>query len=227
MALVIGLYEKYQNKPIDWRLVFGSFIFCVFVATFQAWIDEHHNTELLVLEKAVLSSEKSELSYELRDKQREVDYLRDHRLDGMPPQPASVVSQGPSNAILRAMQLNTEMLKKVVERSAEEKVSPLKTRTLSLSQQILSFAQERSSQEPSITAGGTKEAVDREWDRASKFRRDTESTYNLRFAGPVQALLEDLKSAGIVISVDLNYECGFGLRISECGIALSKIGNRM
>ena len=48
VGVAIVLVEKKRKRPISWRLVFYFFLFCLFVSCFQAWIDEHHNSELLI-----------------------------------------------------------------------------------------------------------------------------------------------------------------------------------
>ena len=51
------IWEKKRNKAIQWRWIFSFFLFCLFVSCFQAWVDEHHNSEKLISEKLDLSKQ--------------------------------------------------------------------------------------------------------------------------------------------------------------------------
>jgi hypothetical protein len=79
VAVVILIWEKRSAKPAPWRLIFSLLLACVFLSSFQAWIDEHRNAETLINEKAKLSSANSALQQKLDAKQIEVDWLRDHQ----------------------------------------------------------------------------------------------------------------------------------------------------
>jgi len=58
VAMGILLWEKKRDTPIHWRWVGIFFLFCLFVSCFQAWIDEHHNTEQLIKDKSDTTSER-------------------------------------------------------------------------------------------------------------------------------------------------------------------------
>jgi hypothetical protein len=79
VAMAILLWEKGTDRPMQWRWVSAFFLFCVFVACFQGFVDEHHNTQTLIEEKARLVSDNSQLGLKLDAKQSEIDYLRDHQ----------------------------------------------------------------------------------------------------------------------------------------------------
>jgi hypothetical protein len=78
-AVGILIWEKKSEKPIKWGLIFAVFLVCLFVACFQAWIDEHHNAETLITEKSKLTSDSYLLQQKLDAKQSEADWLRDHQ----------------------------------------------------------------------------------------------------------------------------------------------------
>jgi len=79
VAMGILVWEKKTGKPISWRRISSFFLFCVFMSCFQAWIDEHHNAETRIGEKAKLSSDNYGLQQKLDAKQAETDWLRDHQ----------------------------------------------------------------------------------------------------------------------------------------------------
>lgn len=172
-AVVILFWEKFYDKPINWRLAFGAFVFCLFVSTFQAWIDEHANTNNVIQEKASLSSEKSDLAGQLRDKQYEVDYLRDHQLDAfrMGQSSSSQASRVPadtrSSDIASAMKSNSDLIRSLLPRRSEPAENPLKQRLLVLSQDILKMSQDRARIEPRIELG-MLQAVRPQWMRSLK-----------------------------------------------------------
>jgi hypothetical protein len=57
LALVEWFMVKFLDTPLQKRLLTGIVIGLLFVACFQAWVDEHNNSEELIKEKAVLSSQ--------------------------------------------------------------------------------------------------------------------------------------------------------------------------
>jgi len=75
----IFIWEKKTERDVEWRWVGAFFLFCLFVSCFQAFVDEHHNSSLLISEKSQLVSDKYALQSKLDAKQQEVDYLRDHQ----------------------------------------------------------------------------------------------------------------------------------------------------
>ena len=79
VSMLMLLWEKFRERPIQWRLIGAFFLFCLFVSCFQVWIDEHHNAETLIEQKAKLASENDQLQTKLDNKQNEVDWLRDHQ----------------------------------------------------------------------------------------------------------------------------------------------------
>jgi hypothetical protein len=78
-GFVFLLWEKLTDKPLKWKSVLVWLGLCSFVALFQCWMDEHRNSDVLIGEKAKLTSENIALQNKLDNKQNEVDYLRDHR----------------------------------------------------------------------------------------------------------------------------------------------------
>jgi hypothetical protein len=58
MALVEWLMIKYMETPIEKRVFTGIVLILLFVASFQAWIDEHRNSEQLIQEKADIFEER-------------------------------------------------------------------------------------------------------------------------------------------------------------------------
>ncbi len=57
VAMGILFWEKKTDEPIQWRWILSFFLFCLFVSCFQAWLDEHHNSERLIEEKLALSKQ--------------------------------------------------------------------------------------------------------------------------------------------------------------------------
>ncbi len=57
VAMSIFLWEKKTEKPIQWKWIAAFFLFCLFVSCFQAWIDEHHNSDRLIEDKTALSEQ--------------------------------------------------------------------------------------------------------------------------------------------------------------------------
>lgn len=52
LALIEWLMVKYVDTPIEKRFFTGIVLVLLFIASFQAWVDEHHNSEQLTTEKA-------------------------------------------------------------------------------------------------------------------------------------------------------------------------------
>jgi hypothetical protein len=85
LAMLIFVWERLREKNVSLKWIAAFSLFCLFVSCFQAWIDEHHNSETLIEEKSKLVSEKWSLQNKLDNKQLEVDWLRDHRYSGEDP----------------------------------------------------------------------------------------------------------------------------------------------
>jgi hypothetical protein len=85
LAMLIFMWEKWRKKDVPWKWIAAFFLFCLFVSCFQAWIDEHHNSETIIGEKSKLVSDNWTLQNKLDNKQLEVDWLRDHRYSGEDP----------------------------------------------------------------------------------------------------------------------------------------------
>ena len=58
LALVELFMTKWLNTPLEKRLFNVLVVGCLFVACFQAWVDEHHNAEELIKDKSHLAEEK-------------------------------------------------------------------------------------------------------------------------------------------------------------------------
>jgi hypothetical protein len=56
-AMGILIWEKKSRKSIRWSGIFSLFLFCLFVSCFQAWLDEHNNSQLLIKQKSALTSQ--------------------------------------------------------------------------------------------------------------------------------------------------------------------------
>lgn len=79
VAMGILIWEKRTDRRVEWKWISAFFLFCIFVSYFQAFVDEHRNSTVLIEQKAQLVSDKNELQQKLDAKQAEVDYLRDHQ----------------------------------------------------------------------------------------------------------------------------------------------------
>src|ERR1700721_417539 len=56
-AMSIFIWEKGTEKQIQWKWISAFFLFFLFVSCFQAWIDEHNNSEKLIQDKLDLSEQ--------------------------------------------------------------------------------------------------------------------------------------------------------------------------
>jgi hypothetical protein len=72
VAMGILLWEKKYEKPIHWRIIFSLFLCCLFVSCFQAWLDEHNNSQLLIEQKASLTSQ-------VNGQRARISWLTDHQ----------------------------------------------------------------------------------------------------------------------------------------------------
>ncbi|MFZ3341392.1 MAG: hypothetical protein WA213_10955 [Terriglobales bacterium] len=57
LALVEWIMVKYLNTPIEKHVFTGVVLGLMFIASFQVWLDEHHNSEELIKEKSQLVGE--------------------------------------------------------------------------------------------------------------------------------------------------------------------------
>jgi hypothetical protein len=86
VALVLfGLYEKSRHKETQKRLYWGVAAILLFVASYQAWLDEHHNAEAVIRDKMQLAIENSGLKQSGKDKDSEIEYLRTHQVISVTP----------------------------------------------------------------------------------------------------------------------------------------------
>ncbi len=129
--MLILLWEKYKEKPIQWKWIGAFFLFCLFVSCFQAWIDEHHNSQILVSQKADLAAEKNALNQKLDIKQAEVDWLRDHRVFELPTGKADPL-------IGKALDANARAMEQLAGRE-KNRMDTIKKRALEVSSEMLTF----------------------------------------------------------------------------------------
>jgi hypothetical protein len=54
-AMGLLLWEKFSEKPVPWRWISPILLGCLFVSCYQAWLDEHRNSEQLIEEKLNIS----------------------------------------------------------------------------------------------------------------------------------------------------------------------------
>jgi hypothetical protein len=52
-GVAVLIYDKWKDKPLQIRPVMILLGICIFVSCFQAWVDEHRNSEQLKIEKAL------------------------------------------------------------------------------------------------------------------------------------------------------------------------------
>ncbi len=50
--MAVLIYEKWRDRPLSIKPVAVLFAVCILVSCFQAWVDEHRNSEQLKIEKA-------------------------------------------------------------------------------------------------------------------------------------------------------------------------------
>jgi hypothetical protein len=84
IAATIFLVEHKMNRNVPWKVIGYVLGGALFLSCFLAWHDEHHNAEVLKVEKYNLTSQRNSLQVKVDDKQQEVDHLRDE-LANRPP----------------------------------------------------------------------------------------------------------------------------------------------
>ena len=57
-AMLILLWEKVFKSALHLKTILAVAGFCLFLSCFQAWVDEHHNSEQLIRDKAQISGER-------------------------------------------------------------------------------------------------------------------------------------------------------------------------
>jgi hypothetical protein len=86
VALVLfGLYEKSRHKETHKRVYWGVAVILLFVASYQAWLDEHHNAEAVIRDKMQLAVDNGGLKQSVGDKDSEIEYLRTHQVISVTP----------------------------------------------------------------------------------------------------------------------------------------------
>jgi hypothetical protein len=83
-AVLLMIYEHWKNRNITWRNFILIMGLGLFVSCFLAWRDEHHNSEVLKLQKSDLTDKRNVLQARLDASQDEVAHLRDE-LSRRPP----------------------------------------------------------------------------------------------------------------------------------------------
>jgi len=75
----MGIVEKFRgketNKTVYWFFAAGL----LFVGAYQAWLDEHHNTEMVIAQRQQAEIEKGDLQRKLGGKDAQIDYLKSHQ----------------------------------------------------------------------------------------------------------------------------------------------------
>ena len=56
-SFLLSMWEHTRQKKIESRIFFAVGVICLIVAFDQAWQDEHRNSQILIAEKAQLTSE--------------------------------------------------------------------------------------------------------------------------------------------------------------------------
>jgi hypothetical protein len=199
---IIGLIEKVRDAsvPIPRPVIWWSVGLLLFVASYEAWMDEHQNAAVLIGEKAILTSVNSQLSTtntnligQLGAKDRPV-----------------IIQVPPDPEIEKLLQRQDTELGKL----KSQQPSP-KKRALQVSHDMLMFLGDRTKSQPTFpipTSATTREDSRRQDEQFTqlyeKWMRETAAEYQVRFSVPVAQILEDAKAAGIDTS-------GLGL----CGIS--------
>jgi len=131
--MLIFIWEKWKKKPVEWKWIGAFFLFSLFVSCFQAWIDEHHNSDRLIEEKAKLTSDNNGLQTKLDAKQVEVDFLRDHQ---------QITVQGGNTLDPRVASI-LDRLNKENQSLRDEPEKALKKSLIRLTQEMLQFFQKQ------------------------------------------------------------------------------------
>jgi hypothetical protein len=77
---------KWLATPLEKKVFTGLAVACLFIASFQAWIDEHHNVEVLITEKSHAIEEREfwkGQSYAKDQSVRDRDALLDHNIGAL------------------------------------------------------------------------------------------------------------------------------------------------
>jgi hypothetical protein len=195
VAMLILLWEKWKKKSIQWRWVAAFFLFCLFVSCFQAWIDEHHNAEILIEQKAAKTSEVIVLSAKLESKQVEVDWLRDHR-------DIQVNAAAPDPVLARAMETNARALASLTDREQNRELN-LKKRTIELSNTMLNFISNETRKEGALWSMDMPMTNDQWREREAKalqaeevIQGEVRSRYIREFQPDVLAIFQQISSDG-------------------------------
>lgn len=91
--VAFGLYEKLNEKDTEKWIFWGLAVVLLLVAFYQAWSDEHRNTQAVIQERqaAIIAQNRAEAlngekdrelagkDHELAYKQEEIEYLRSHQ----------------------------------------------------------------------------------------------------------------------------------------------------
>lgn len=64
--LIYAIIEKIRQKDVEAWVFWGGALLCLFVACYGAWVDEHHNADAVIAEKARAFSDLGECSSNLR-----------------------------------------------------------------------------------------------------------------------------------------------------------------
>lgn len=77
--VAFGLYEKYRHKEPQKRLFWGVAIALLVIASYQAWLDEHHNADTVISQRRAADIENGVLRGRLEEKDKEIEYLTTHQ----------------------------------------------------------------------------------------------------------------------------------------------------
>ena len=102
-SVIVATYENIREKPILARWFWVVALVCLAGACDGAWRDEHRNSEVLIGEKLALSAENGSLKAKLDERQREVDWLRDHRPDVIIQKPTGQLSPPTISYLVRGI----------------------------------------------------------------------------------------------------------------------------
>jgi hypothetical protein len=124
----------------------------------------------------------------------------------------------------------------VKQRGTALEQSPLKKKTLQLSQDILNFVLVRSKSAPKMKMTQTREEGEKAWEERGQFSEDIKIDYMTKFGSRVEAISQELRAAGVRIESggrDFDWNCwqrGVSGDLSEfqsCGVELGAAAEQM
>jgi hypothetical protein len=202
-----GLWEKYKHKETAKWIFWGLAVVLLVVAFYQAWSDEHHNTEVVIGEKANLSGANYTLA---QQNQRLLDLLgaKDRPLVVQLPPDVEV------EKLLRQQQRELEQLK-------QARPSPRK-KAVQLSRDIIAFLADKIKNQPHMEPGVDANVY-------INWMNGIASDYTNQFALRIASTEEDARNAGVNANniMTCNYSNGNTFGVQDCAQKIANLAEQL